>query len=217
MPTDLAGHSPEAWYDTVLGFIRLHQAWAPVIFGAMAFGESLVVIGVLIPATTVMVACGPLVVAGVLPVWGIFLGGVIGATLGDTVSFWLGQWLGPRAETMWPFRQRPELLETAERMFARWGWVAVFVGRFIGPLRASLPLAAGILGMRQGLFQLVNVVSAIAWIPVLLAPGAAIGWILQLIDGGQLGEAVEVGLAALAVLILGWVALARIARTLQAR
>ena len=216
MTPEIAADS-SSWIELSLQFIRVHQAWAAVIFGAMAFGESLVVIGVLIPATTVMIACGPLVATGVLPFWDIFLGGVIGATLGDTLSFWLGQWMGPKAATIWPFRDRPEILASAERIFSRWGALAVFVGRFIGPLRASIPLAAGIVSMPQLLFQTVNVVSAIAWIPVILAPGAAVGWIWELVEGGRIGEAIELGLAALVVLALGWFALLRVSRIFQTK
>ncbi len=207
MPTEIASAAASSdWIATSLDVIRQHQSWAVVIFGAMAFGESLVVVGVLIPATTVMIACGPLVATGVLSFWQIFAGGVIGAVIGDSLSFWLGEWLGPRAETIWPFRDRPQILAWAERIFARWGWMAVFFGRFIGPLRATIPLAAGILRMRPLAFQAVNVLSAVAWIPALLAPGAAVGWIWQLAEGGRVGDAVELAAAAATLLAIAFFA-----------
>eukprot|EP01037_Dinobryon_pediforme_P023849 gene23849-25428_t len=75
MPTEIASAAASSdWIATSLEVIRQHQSWAAVIFGAMAFGESLVVIGVLVPATTVMIACGPLVATGVLSFWQIFSG-----------------------------------------------------------------------------------------------------------------------------------------------
>jgi membrane protein DedA with SNARE-associated domain len=48
----------------------------------------------------------------------------------------------------------------------------VFIGRFSGPLRASVPLVAGICEMRTVTFQIANAASAILWATGILAPGA---------------------------------------------
>ncbi|OYY82354.1 MAG: DedA family protein, partial [Rhizobiales bacterium 35-66-30] len=49
-----------------------------------------------------------------------------------------------------------------------------------GPARAVVPLIAGILAMPQIPFQVANVLSALVWAFVMLAPGAAVlkalGW-----------------------------------------
>ena len=148
----------------------LHPVW--VIFALLAFGESLVVIGVLVPATGVMMAAGALVGAGTLPLVDLWIGGALGAALGDSVSFWVGRRLGPHVHRLWPFSRHPEMLAAARNAFARWGWAAVVIGRFIGPLRASVPTVAGMSPMRWGLFQAANLGSAILWIPVLIAPGS---------------------------------------------
>jgi membrane protein DedA with SNARE-associated domain len=49
---------------------------------------------------------------------------------------------------------------------------SVFIGRFFGPLRAVIPLVAGITRMPTGKFQVANVASALIWAPALLIPGA---------------------------------------------
>jgi membrane protein DedA with SNARE-associated domain len=48
------------------------------------------------------------------------------------------------------------------------------VGRFFGPLRAVVPLIAGVFGMNFLLFQMVNISSAMVWAFMMLAPGAAL-------------------------------------------
>lgn len=167
-----------AFFDEALRLIETHRAWAGVIYGLMAFGESLVIIGVLVPATGVMVATGALVGAGTVPFVDIWIGGAIGAALGDTVSYWVGRRLGPGIERLWPFSRHPETLAAARNVFAHWGWMAVVVGRFIGPLRATIPTVAGLTAMPRTTFQLANVGSAILWIPVVIFPGSmgAIAW-----------------------------------------
>lgn len=199
---------PADWsVDAILAFLAANKTWGTLVFGVMAFGESLAFIGVLVPATTVLVAAGTLVGAGVLSFWEIWIGGTIGAALGDAVSYWIGRRLGPGVETMWPFRSRPHWLAAGERIFARWGWAAVFFGRFIGPLRATVPLAAGIMQMPHWRFQAVNIASAIVWIPVLVAPGAAVSWAVELGRGGRMVEAIALGVAVAAgAVLMFWLA-----------
>lgn len=186
-----------AFFDAALAFVVEHRAWAGVVYGLMAFGESMVVLGVLIPATGVMMAAGALVGSGTLPFLDLWIGGAIGAALGDTVSYRIGRWLGPGVHRIWPFSRRPQMLAAAERLFARWGWAAIVVGRFIGPLRASVPTVAGMAAMPPLAFQLANVGSAILWIPVLIFPGSVGGRIWRLVEEGDTGTAVLLGAGAL--------------------
>jgi membrane protein DedA with SNARE-associated domain len=199
-----------AFLEQTLAFIQQHRAWAGVIYGLMAFGESMVVIGVLIPATTVMLAAGALVGAGTLPFLDLWIGGAVGAALGDSLSFWIGRRLGPAAHRLWPFSRHPEMLEAASRLFAHWGWLAVVIGRFIGPLRASVPTFAGVAGMGSATFQLANVGSAIAWIPVLIFPGSAGAWAWRLFVEGDPWTGAAVGLGLVAALLATWVAWKRL-------
>jgi membrane protein DedA with SNARE-associated domain len=59
----------------------------------------------------------------------------------------------------------------ARLFFYRYGFLAVLIGRFLGPVRSVIPTVAGAMGMPQVRFQLANVLSAAAWMPALLAPG----------------------------------------------
>lgn len=191
-------------FEQTLTFIEQHRAWAGLIFGLMAFGESMVVIGVLIPATTVMLGAGALVGAGTLPFLDLWIGGAIGAALGDTLSYWIGLKLGTAVHRLWPFSRHPEMLAAARALFARWGWLAVWIGRFIGPLRASVPTFAGVAEMRPLTFQLANFGSAIAWIPVLIFPGSMGAWAWQLFASGDRWAGVAVALGLLAVVLGVW-------------
>src|SRR5690606_28465833 len=53
----------------------------------------------------------------------------------------------------------------------RYGVASIFIGRFFGPLRAFVPVMAGVLQMRQRVFQIANVSSAFVWVLAMLAPG----------------------------------------------
>jgi membrane protein DedA with SNARE-associated domain len=69
-----------------------------------------------------------------------------------------------------------------ERFIERWGVLAIFIGRFFGPLRAAVPLVAGILHMGFWPFRVANFTSAFVWAGTTLAAGdlaaRGLGWLL---------------------------------------
>jgi membrane protein DedA with SNARE-associated domain len=159
----------------MLDFISTHSGWAVAIMFITAFGESFAFVSLLFPGTSLLIAAGALMAAGSLPYFPILAGAVIGAVLGDTVSFWIGHRFGGGLARVWPFTRSPELLPSGIRFFARHGGKSVFIGRFFGPVRAVIPLAAGIMRMPRGRFWFANVTSAMVWAPMLLFAGDAVG------------------------------------------
>ncbi|GGF60596.1 cytochrome o ubiquinol oxidase [Azorhizobium oxalatiphilum] len=163
----------------VLAFVEQHQQWAAPIVFALAFGESLAVLSIFIPATVLLLGIGALIEASGLSFWPIWMAASLGAILGDTVSYIIGYYFKDGVKRMWPLSRHPEMVAQAESFFARYGVWGVAVGRFFGPARAVVPLLAGILAMRQIPFQIANIGSAFAWSFAMLAPGAAA---LKLLD-----------------------------------
>jgi len=162
----------EALPQHALAIVRENGAIAVPLIFLIAFAESLAFVALLVPGTVILVGLGALIGAGAvefLPVW---VAAATGAILGNAVSYWLGWRFKGRVATMWPLSKNPGLLPRAEAFFHRWGMVGVFLGRFLGPLRATVPLAAGVAAMPLWRFKLATVASAIVWSAVMLAPGA---------------------------------------------
>jgi membrane protein DedA with SNARE-associated domain len=158
-----------------LDFVSAHSSWAFPIMFVTSFGESFAFVSLLFPGTSLLIVAGTLMAAGSLPYWPVLTGAVIGAVLGDTVSFWIGHRFGGGIARMWPFTRSPDLLPRGIRFFARHGGKSVFIGRFFGPVRAVIPLAAGIMRMPRDRFWFANVTSALVWAPMLLFAGDAVG------------------------------------------
>jgi membrane protein DedA with SNARE-associated domain len=172
--------SIEGYAQQLVEFVRIHQVWAAPIVFALAFGESLAFISLLIPAWAALVGIGVLIGSGNLNFWPIWVAGAVGAALGDWLSYWVGLKLGPPVANIWPLSRHPQLLPKGEAFVKRWGVLAIFIGRFFGPLRASVPLVAGIFRMNYWHFQIANFSSAFLWAFVLLTMGDVvakiIGW-----------------------------------------
>ena len=166
--------------EAVRIFLREHQAWAPPVVFVLSFGESLVFVSLLLPATVILFGIGALIGEAGLPFWPIWAAAALGAALGDWLSYWIGYKFKDRVTEVWPLSRQRHLVERGRAFFRRWGAAAVFIGRFFGPLRAVVPLVAGMFAMPLLLFQLVNVSSALLWATAVLAPGTfGVRWLLE--------------------------------------
>lgn len=172
----------DAYAQQAVEFVRVHEAWAAPLAFALAFGESLVFLSLLTPAWAALIAIGSLIRAGNLDFWPIWVAASIGAAIGDWVSYWLGLKVGRPVASVWPLSRRPELLLATEAFVRRWGVAAIIVGRFFGPLRASVPLVAGVFRMPYWRFQIANVSSAFLWAGVLLFFGDALSLLFDKIS-----------------------------------
>jgi membrane protein DedA with SNARE-associated domain len=160
-------------------FVRTHEAWAaPVVF-VLSFGESLAFISLLVPAWGALVAIGALIGPSGIDFWPVCIAASLGAALGDWLSYWIGQKLEYGVTQIWPLSRHPELIPRAENFVKKWGVPGIFIGRFFGPLRASVPLVAGIFEMPYWRFQFANFVSAFVWAAVLLTLGDVIGYAIE--------------------------------------
>jgi membrane protein DedA with SNARE-associated domain len=204
----------DAYAQQIVDFVRAHQAWAaPIVFG-LAFGESLAFISLLLPAWAALVLIGGLIGPGGLNFWHILVAGAIGAALGDWLSYWIGLKLGPPVAQIWPLSRHPDLIPRGERFVKDWGVLAIFIGRFFGPLRASVPLVAGIFVMPFWRFQFANFTSAFLWAGVLLLFGDVAAKLLHAIREMMIASGIGWGTVliwtlAILLLILGIAALVK--------
>ena len=156
---------------SIVEFVRAHQSWAVPIVFVLAFGESLAFVSLLLPATVALLGIGGLIGASGISFVPIFLAAAIGAALGDWVSYWLGNKFKDPIGHVWPLSRYPDLIPRGHAFVEKFGFAAIFIGRFFGPLRAIVPLVAGILTMPFWPFQIANWTSAFLWAAALLGSG----------------------------------------------
>ena len=184
-------------FQPLLDWVAGHPVLAQAVVFAIAAGESLALVGVLIPGVALMLAIGALVGLGSMDLWPTLAWAAAGAIAGDGLSYWLGRRFHEQLRQIWPLSRYPDLIPRGEAFFRRHGAKSVLFGRFFGPVRAVIPAVAGILNMPPSHFFLVNVLSALAWAPVVILPGVAFG--------ASLGLASEIAsrLVLLIVILIG--------------
>lgn len=165
---------------SVLAWISVHPHWSYLIVFLVALSESLAVIGLIVPGVVMMLGAGALIATGTLDFWPVCLWAMAGAVAGDSISYWIGRRFQNQLRQIWPFSRHPETLAGGERFFVQYGGKSVAFGRFVGPVRAVIPLVAGMMGMAPGRFLAANLLSAAAWAPAYLLPGMVFGASLEL-------------------------------------
>lgn len=144
-------------------FAHANAAWAVPIVFVVAFCECIALLSFLIPATIFFTVFGTMAGAGGLDLFPLGLAASAGAGAGFWVSYWFGLLVGPRAGEYWPLRKNPHMLKVGHDFFEKWGTIGIFLGHFIGPVRAVIALTAGIVQMPPLPFHIANWLGAVAW------------------------------------------------------
>ncbi len=190
------------WINTVVDLVALHPGAALAIVFFAAVIEAVAVLGILVPGTPILMAvAGAAAMAG-QPMLPFLALSVVGAVMGDSLSFWVGKRFSVRLHGVWPFSHRPALMANATGFFNRYGIHSVALCRFVPVLRSTVPLVAGMAGMRQSRFITANVASALVWAPVHIYPAQLAGLSLDRLRNGDWLSAALWG----AVLLTGCVA-----------
>jgi len=158
---------------------------AILIAFAAAVIEAVAVLGVLIPGTPILMAVAAAGAMAGISMMPIMIVAIIGAVIGDFVSYWFGHRFRFRLRGMWPFAGRPAMMDHAERFFHHYGSASVAICRFIPVLRSTVPLVAGMAGMARSRFLIANVSSAFVWAPAHVVPAQFAGLSLADLQAGD--------------------------------
>jgi membrane protein DedA with SNARE-associated domain len=156
----------------VVEFIRTHETWAAPIVFALAFGESFAFLSLLLPATVILFGIGGLMGASSIAFVPVCIAAALGSILGYGISYYIGVYFKDSIHKIWPFTRRPEMIPKGKAFFDKWGALGVAMGHFFGPVRAVIPVVAGMYELKPLHFWIANIVSSCIWAFGILAPGA---------------------------------------------
>lgn len=164
-----------ATVDVIIDWIQAYPQWASVVILLISALESLAIIGIFIPGSVAMIGVGALIGTGILPAGSLLLSAIMGAILGDCLSYGLGFYYRDRVSSLWPLNRFPALLVRGKHFFMEHGGKSVFIGRFVGPMRAIVPMIAGMMQLSPQRFIVASTLSSIVWALAYMVPGIILG------------------------------------------
>lgn len=152
----------ESWFQSHLIELFHRYGYWTVFVGLLVENAGLPLPGetILILATVLAVTQHQLSVPFIAAV------GIVAATIGDNIGFFIGRYGGCPLLKRYSkaFHIKDELIRKGENLFVRRGKLAVFLARFIAGLRMLAGPLAGVLRMRWTPFAIFNALGAICWV-----------------------------------------------------
>lgn len=131
---------------------------------AIAFLESGVIIGAILPGDSMLFISGLLSAHGYFKLPVLLMVFVSAGILGEVFGYYFGKYVG-HALYRWEdgiiFKKR--YLATTHEFYEKYGARAVFFGRFMPVVRTLVPILAGVAEMRFSTFMTYNVLGALVW------------------------------------------------------
>ena len=142
------------------------------------FVETGVVFFPFLPGDSLLFASGFFAQDGGFNIFALLAVAWAAAVLGDQSNFLIGHLFGKRIVASGKVKaMTPERMEKSERFLARWGKLAIFLGRFFPFIRTFVPFLAGMGGMHWRDFALFNIIGGVTWSSLFVLLGYFFGGI----------------------------------------
>ena len=197
-------HTVSSGVSHAIGLVALYPDWALGVAFLASIIEAVAILGTFLPGTFILMAIAGAAAAAGHPVLPFIAVAILGAVIGDFLSYAIGYRYRFAVRRWWPLSARPELMAGTDRFFARYGAYSVALCRFIPVLRSTVPLVAGIAGMDRRRFLLANVTSAFVWAPAHVCPAQLAGLSFDRIRAGDWQAAIWLGAGVLASGLAVW-------------
>lgn len=155
--------------------IETYGTWTYLLLFAIIFMETGLVVTPFLPGDSLLFAAGAFAGLGSLNVWLLFGLLSAAAVIGDTVNYWIGHYIGPRAFSGEVRFLKKEYLDRTHEFYERHGGKTIILARFVPIVRTFAPFVAGVGAMTYGKFITYNVVGGIVWVALFTFGGYFFG------------------------------------------
>ncbi|MEW6716945.1 MAG: DedA family protein [Chloroflexota bacterium] len=155
--------------------IQEFGVWTYLLLFLIIFMETGLVVTPILPGDSLLFAGGTFAGLGWLNIALLFFLLSGAAILGDTVNYWLGHYIGPRAFSGNIRFLKQEYLERTHVFYEKHGGKTIILARFIPIIRTFAPFVAGIGAMTYSKFIVYNVIGGVVWVAVFSLGGYYFG------------------------------------------
>jgi membrane-associated protein len=162
--------------DKYLGqIIRDYGTLTYLFLFFIIFMETGFVVTPFLPGDSLIFAAGTLAGFGYLNIWLLYAVLCTAAILGDTVNYWIGHFVGPRAFSGNIRFLKKEYIDRTHEFFEKHGGKTIIIARFIPIIRTFAPFVAGVGAMTYPKFIAYNIIGGMAWVALFLFGGYFFG------------------------------------------
>ena len=155
--------------------VTTYGVWTHLILFAIVFAETGLVVTPFLPGDSLLFAAGALAALGSLDLWLLVVLLIGAAILGDSVNYWVGAWIGPRAFSGNVRFLRKDYLERTHAFYEKHGGKTIILARFVPIIRTFAPFVAGVGAMSYPRFIVYNIIGAVLWVGLFVPLGYFFG------------------------------------------
>ena len=181
--------------------ISQYGTWTHLILFLIVFCETGLVVTPFLPGDSLLFAAGTFAALGALDLWLLVLLLIIAAIAGDTVNYWIGAYIGPRAFGGDIRFLRKEYLDRTHAFYEKHGGKTIIMARFVPIIRTFAPFVAGVGAMSYPKFIVYNVVGAVLWVGLFVLGGYFFGTISVVRENFTLVILVIIAISVLPIVI----------------
>lgn len=149
--------------NVIIQWLRDHQQYALLVVPLFAFLEAFVGIGLFISGAILLSVCTLLYVEQIATLQQMLPLAFLGALLSDHSGYYIGRFMGPRFHQTSFAIKRAQMLNKAEQSITKYGVFAIFMGRFLTPIRSLVPVVTGLSGMARARYTAADFVACALW------------------------------------------------------
>ncbi|MFH0936833.1 MAG: DedA family protein [Candidatus Daviesbacteria bacterium] len=139
------------------------------------FAETGLVVTPFLPGDSLLFAVGTLSALGSLNIFFAWLIFTAAAILGDTINYWIGHFIGPKAFELNTRLLNKKHLERTHNFYEKHGGKVIILARFIPIIRTFAPFVAGVGRMNYAKFLTYNIIGGLIWVSLFTLSGYFFG------------------------------------------
>jgi len=147
--------------------IQSYGTWTYALLFLVIFMETGFVITPFLPGDSLLFAAGTFAspaLGSPLSIWVIWALLWLAAVGGDTVNYWIGHAIGPRAFSGDIRFLKKQYLDRTHAFYERHGGKTIILARFVPIIRTFAPFVAGVGEMSYGKFISYNIIGGTLWV-----------------------------------------------------